>query len=368
MLYVARFSAGLGEGATFTIMAMYIGEIAEPSFRGTLGSSMSVTLRIGMLFINIIGSYMNIEDTALVCILFPIAFIVTFLWMPESPYYLLMREKPREAEKSLKFLRRVDDVQEELLKLTTDVRRQLSETSSFKDLITIKSNRRACVIILGLRTIQQFSGISAFTLYTQMLFKEAVDDIQPSTAAIIFSSLQLVMTLVSSFIVDKTGRKPLLIFSCVSCCAVLIIEGVYFILRDYTGVSLDGAKWIPLATMIIFIIVYSVGLGSIVNLMVGELFSASIKAKASCIANVYFAVCYSISTKFFQTVSDAEGLSIPFMVFGVCSGMGAVFCYYFVHETKGKTLEEIQHRLKGKKYLANRLKAQTDFELEKNKY
>lgn len=345
-LYVARFSGGLSEGATFTIMAMYIGEIAEPHIRGTLGSFLSLTLRVGMLLINIIGAFMTMEDAALVCLVFPLSFLMTFIWMPESPYYLLMRNRFKQAESSLRYLRQTDDVQEELIKMNNDVQRQLSETGTFMDLIRINSNRRACIVILGLRTIQQFSGITAFTLYTQLLFKDAVEDIKPSTAAMIFSSIQLILTLISSFIVDKVGRKPLLIFSCISCFIILAIEAIYFTLKDYNIIDLNGAKWIPMAGLILFIILFSIGLGSIVNLMLSEVFSASIKAKALCIVNMYFAMCYSASTKFFQFMVDWQGLAIPFYVFGICSGIGAIFVYYFVPETKGKTLEEIQQDLK----------------------
>lgn len=347
LLYLARFLGGMGEGATFSIMAIYIAEISEPSIRGTLGSYVSLTLRIGMMLINIIGAYLSISLTSLVCLIFPLAFFLSFVWMPESPYYLIMKDRKEEAEKALKFLRQKKNVKEELNSISCDVRRQISESGTFKDLLSISSNRKGCVIILGLRTIQQLSGISAFTMYTQLLFKDAVDHLSPSTSAIIFSSIQFFITFVSSILVDITGRKPLLIFSCISCFFVLIAEGIYFTLRDFTQVNVDDFRWLPLTGMIIFIVVFSVGLGSIVNLLLGELFSASVKAKALCIMNIYFAIIMSLTTKFFQVMADWKGLSIPFYVFSVCCGLGAVFCYYCVPETKGKTLEEIQQHLKG---------------------
>lgn len=347
LLYLARFLGGMGEGATFSIMAIYIAEISSPEIRGTLGSYVSLTLRVGMMLINIIGAYLTISMSALVCLIFPLSFFATFIWMPESPYYLIIKNRKDEAEKALQFLRQKKNVRAELDGITHDVRRQISESGTFKDLITISSNRKACLVILGLRTIQQLSGISAFTMYTQLLFKEAVDNLEPSTSAIIFSSIQFGITFVSSILVDITGRKPLLIFSCISCFFVLIFESIYFILRDFTTVNVDDFRWLPLTGMIIFIIVFSVGLGSIVNLLLGELFSASVKAKALCIMNIYFAIIMSLTTKFFQVMADWNGLSIPFFVFSVCCGLGAIFCYYCVPETKGKTLEEIQQFLKG---------------------
>lgn len=268
--------------------------------------------------------------------------------MPETPYYLLMKNNRSAAEKSLQFLRQRKNVEQELESLQNDVDRQLSESGTFMDLWRIPSNRKACIIVIGLRTFQQFSGISAFTLYTQKLFKEAVDTISPSLSANIFSLIQLILTFFSSILVDITGRKPLLIFSCVSCFFVLTIEAVYFILRDFTSIEVSSLWWLPLGGMILYIIVFSIGLGSIVNLMIGELFNQSVKAKAMCLVNIYFAIAMSVTTKFFQFMTDLNGLSVPILVFGGSCGLGALFCYYIVPETKGRTLEEIQQLLKGK--------------------
>lgn len=114
MLYLARFLAGIADGFTFTVVPMYIGEIADPKVRGMLGSSCSVTWIAGFLVINVIGSYLSIKTAALVSSIVPGFLFLTFLWMPESPYYLLMRSRPEDARKSLQRLKKSEDVSEDL--------------------------------------------------------------------------------------------------------------------------------------------------------------------------------------------------------------------------------------------------------------
>ncbi|KAJ8954035.1 hypothetical protein NQ318_004328 [Aromia moschata] len=212
VLYVARFIAGVADGWAFTAVPMYIGEIADPKIRGLLGSGVSVTWIFGILLINVIGSYLSITVTALVSSLLPVLALLTFVWMPESPYYLLMRNQPKEAQRSLQKFRGLEDVDAELNRLTVAVRQQTHNTGKFLDLFAVKGNRRAVLVILIVRAGQQLSGTTAITFYAQSIFKEAGDDISFELATIIYFSVQLAMTMVCSSIVDRTGRRPRLLY------------------------------------------------------------------------------------------------------------------------------------------------------------
>lgn len=101
VLNVARIIAGAADGATFTAVPMYLGEIAGPSIRGLLGSSCSVTYIFGILLINCVGLYLSIPVTALISSVLPVFLLFTFIWMPESPYYLIMRGRLEDARRSL---------------------------------------------------------------------------------------------------------------------------------------------------------------------------------------------------------------------------------------------------------------------------
>lgn len=349
LLYSARAVGGISDAMCFVVIPIYIGEVAEPKVRGMLGSLLIVIFSFGIFFANLIGMFLNVTSAAVLYLTLPVVFVVGFWKMPESPYYAIMKNRPQQAENSLKFLRRKNDVQKELAGITTDVKRQLSEPGRYLDLFIIESNRKATIAMAGMRTAQQFLGLSAFIVYSQVFFKEATEAISPQVGATILILVQAIVSVFSSYVVDTWGRKPLMISSCACSSVLLLLLGVFFTIRDYTQVDTSKLQWIPVAVMVAFMITVCWGMGTVVNLILGELFSASIKAKALGLMNIVFGVTMLASTKFLQAMVDYVGLVVPFYVYGTVAVCGAVFCYYCVPETTGKTLEQIQQELKGNK-------------------
>ncbi|XP_063926776.1 facilitated trehalose transporter Tret1-2 homolog [Zophobas morio] len=347
LLYVGRFIGGLAEGMVNTVIIIYVAEIAQPSIRGILGVMTGVAWYFGTLFANIIGSYLSIRTTAGICIAFPVLFIVLFWRMPESPYYLLMKKKDEDAERILKFLLRKPDVNEELIRLQADVVRQMSETGTFRDIFTIDSNRRAFYVTVGARFFQLTTGVAAMNFYIQILLKEATQSIAPHVDASIILLIQLGMTVLNAFVVDRWGRKPLLLFSTIGCFVNLVLQMIFFILKEHTSVDTSVVDWFPLVMMMVLIAVYSIGLGSVVSVLTSEMFSASIKAKLICMVNGSFSLLTLAVTKYYQATADGFGLTVPFSSFVVLTFVEMLFFYYLVPETKGKTLEQIQQKLKG---------------------
>lgn len=141
----------MADGVAFTVVPMYIGEIADAKVRGMLGSSCSVMWIVGFLIINIIGSYLSISMTAIISSLIPVVAFFAFLWMPESPYYLLMRDRKDEAKKSLKKFRGEENIEEEFERMEINLQSKSSNSGRFLDLFSVKSNRRAVIIVGGLR-------------------------------------------------------------------------------------------------------------------------------------------------------------------------------------------------------------------------
>lgn len=146
-----RFLAGMADGVAFTVVPMYIGEIADANVRGMLGSSCSVMWIVGFLIINIIGSYLSISRTAIVSSIIPVIAFFTFMWMPESPYHLLMRDREDDAKKSLRKFRKRDNVDDEIERMKSNLQSKTNNTGRFFDLFLVKSNRKAVLIVAGLR-------------------------------------------------------------------------------------------------------------------------------------------------------------------------------------------------------------------------
>lgn len=343
---IGRFITGIGEGFLYIVFPIYAAEVTEPKIRGILGCTLSVSNILGMLAINCYGPYLSIKTTAYISAIFPIISVLCFVWMPESPYYLLMKGNIEKARKALTFLRQCD-VTKDLEILKNDVDRQMSERGSFKDMLMIQSNRKALLIMMGIRTVQQLSGCSALSLFTQTIFMQAGGNISPVISTIIYLVTQLVMTTCGSVLVDKYGRKPLLIFSSIGTGIMLNIGGAYFFVKEMTTIDTSDISWIPMIVMVGFIVIFGVGLGTVPSLMLGELFSASVKGKALCLMSIYYSIIMSVITRFFSFLTDNYGMYASFITFGVLSFFSVIFSFCFVPETKGKSLEDIQQYLKG---------------------
>jgi MFS family permease len=336
LLYVARFIGGISEGACFTILPIYICEVAEPRIRGLLGASFSLSLILGVLTANIVGSYYSIYTSAVIFLACSAVFLVLFSFMPESPFYFIMKNRIQEARSSLQKLRASKTIETELDCLVSDVTRQMCERGRFSDLVTIKSNKMAVIVMAILRFLQQFSGVSSFTLYAQLLFKEATDAIPQQWAAMLMMVIQAILTLLAVLILDVDFNQGL----------TLIFSGVFFTIRDLSLLDVSHLGVLPLVGLILFIAFFALGLGSAVNLLLGELFPTNVKAKAACLMNMIFAIGMFVSTKFYQYMADEYSLVVPFFVFAACQLVGFLLCLKYVPETRNKTLEQIQQELK----------------------
>lgn len=348
MIFVARFIAGIADGFSFTATPMYLGEIANPDIRGFLCSSCVTVMILGMLLIQVTGSYFTIYMTAYFSSIIPILLLLTFIWMPESPYYLIMRGQTDVALANLKILRGCDDVEFEINRMILAVREQNSNKGKFLDLFTVKSNRKALFIAFGIRTVQQLSGITAFTFYANTIFNEAGEHFSAEVVSIIYFTMQLLVTTISSIILDKTGRRPLILLSVAGAAFALIVEGLYFYIHNITEIDTTPFELIPAVALIFFIVVFSLGLQTIPILMLGEIFPTNVKAFAISLADIYFSLIAGAVAKFFQFMKDDFGMHFPFFIFAGFCVLGLGFSYFYIPETKGKTLEDIQILMKGK--------------------
>lgn len=343
--YISRFINGFGDACLYTVLPTYIGEVTTPSVRGTWGNSMQVMIYVGQLLINAVGGFCSIRTTAYVFVPLPFIFLFSFMTMPETPYYLLIKDKTEEAKRSLQRLRNKEDVEQELKQITSDIERQTQESGNWKDLFTSAVNRKALFAGAFIRGAQQLSGIAAFNVYTNYLFLQAGGELSHAVSSVIFQTILVVMNVIGSCTLDKLGRKKSMIFSCASCCLILGAEAAFFYIKVNTTIDVSHLMWFPLVGLIVYVIVYSIGLGIVPTLILSELFSASIKAKAVCVINVIFCLYVSGGTKLFQYLTDSFGLHAPFMVFCVCCLVSTILSFFFVPETKGKTLEEIQQSM-----------------------
>lgn len=349
LFYLARVLSGIGDGCLFAMLPTYVGEIATPKVRGTWGNLMMISLFFGQMLVNIAGGFLDIKTTAYVMVITPILFFATFIFMPESPYYYLKHNRKEEARKSLQRLRRKSDVEDELKELEMNVLRQESEPGNFLDLFKNSVNRKAFFISVFLRFAQKFSGLFAFSIYCQYLFEQTGSRISPTVSAIIFTGSLAFMVALTSYLMDKFGRRKCTIISSMGCAILLASESLFFFFKDYKRADVTSLTWLPLVGLVLYIVTFSLGLGLVPTLMQSELFSTSIKAKSMPGTTIAQNVFVSLSSKICQELITNFGLMVMFLFFSVCCLVSAVVAYFVLPETKGKTLEEVQQMLKCKR-------------------
>ncbi|KAG5879051.1 hypothetical protein JTB14_003614 [Gonioctena quinquepunctata] len=268
--------------------------------------------------------------------------------MPESPYYHIIKGETDDARSALRFLKQKQDIEEDLISLQKDVSRQMSESGKWKDLFEIESNKRAFQAAIFLRTSQVFGGLTIFIVYIQFIFEKSGGNVSPELSSIIYTGLSFVLNIfVVIFVVHRFERKRAYTFSLLPCAVILLLTSLYFYLdKFFPDIEVSNFNWIPITGLILYEIFASFGIAVIPTLMLGELFSASIKSKAMMIMSLLFGILVCASNYIFHTLYFNIGLYAPFLFLGICSSISTVLSFYLIPKTKGKTLEEIQQTLK----------------------
>lgn len=205
---------------------------------------------------------------------------------------------------------------------------------------------RSAFIAIGLMFFQQMSGINAVIFYSNTIFKDSGSDLDPGVSTIIVGVIQVVATFVSSLVVDKLGRRLLLLFSIVVMGICLCGLGVFFYLLDANSDAIGSLGWLPITSLCLFMVAFSLGFGPVPWLMAGELFAPDIKGFLGAIAGTFNWLLAFVITKFFANFKEAMGNGPTFWLFMVFCAIGFVFVLLFVPETKGKSFQAIQDQIK----------------------
>lgn len=348
VLFASRFISGIGQGIVYVVCPMYIGEIADKNIRGSLGSFIKLMVTFGELYGHAIGPFVSYGVLAYASIIIPIIFFLTFSWMPESPYYLSMKNERLKAEKSLAWLRRYkneEDLKEEADQVQKTVIKDLMNKGHFWDLFDTPGNRKAVLVSFGLQLILQFSGIAAIESYTQEIFDQSGSEFSAAQAVILLSLLQLLAGLAAAALVDKIGRIPLLMTTTFLGGLSLALSAVFYFLKFQMNIDMSGLGTILVAFVIFYELIIALGLNPLPYMMLGELFPTSVKGFAVSLANVWGSLLAFVVSKLHQVLADTCGIYASFTWFASTCFFGLAFIAFVVPETKGKSLMEIQEEL-----------------------
>ncbi|XP_063241813.1 facilitated trehalose transporter Tret1-like [Bacillus rossius redtenbacheri] len=360
-LYVARFFIGcVGAGNTI-LCPLYVTETADDTVRGSLGTYVMLFFYVGVLFSSIVGGFTDYKTFSTICLTIPLVFMFCFFWIPESPFYLIMKNKQEEARKALMWLRSGDKnaVEETMSTMMETIRRSKhdrAKKATMKDLFSDIGARKAMIISLGMVANNQLCGFFAVLTFTVTIFQESGSGLSPVVSSIIVGCLQCLGTFLTAALVDRAGRKILLVISNVglSACLIVLSFHSYFKFRGY---DVSSYGWVPIVCLCCYVVFIGLGIGTIPYIIMNEIFSPELRGKALTICLMVLWVLAFLVARYFIPVSDVFGLDVCYGFFALCCVAGAFFSHFVVPETKNRSLDSILKELSGNAELGIPLQA-----------
>lgn len=347
VLIIARLVAGLPAGGCFNVLPLYIREIGQANMRGAMVSSCLLMQNVGLLSMYIIGTYLDYYTVLWISLCVGAVPAVAMLFAPESPAYLVKREKLDEAAKTIAFLRGLE-VNNKVVQLEVDTMR--SEELHYSSLpkltfVTIFKNRawrRGFLRIMLIITAQASSGSYAFMTYAYVIFSTLGVTLDPNLQSLVVPSLLICGSLVSLVCVQRVGRKMLLVATYMLSFAALVCLGVVFLLQHY-GYNIPS--WVGMAAVATSVWAYSAGVTPAFYVVMSEIFNFQVRSKLiGCIVSHGWFTS-SMQLVLFMPICEAFGMYTVFFMYAGVNLFGAIATLVLLPETKGKTVEEIEEIL-----------------------
>lgn len=304
MIYVGRFLTGVCTGITSIICPTYVAETATPSKRGLLGSCVQLMVTIGVLQVIVVGICGSWRWTTISCLVMCLIWILCLVFVPETPVYRLTQKKYREAREALEWLRGTDNVEEEFEQIVTGLEESSRTGSAGLSDLFKHGNLAPFIISMWLMLGQQLSGMNAVMFYAVSIFEDTHSKMNSNVENIIIGLVQVVSTVAAALVMDKLGRRILLLLSAGLMVISISLLGLYFFIEDNLGNKTLGAKisWLPVTSLSVFVSVFSIGFGPIPWLMMSELFSPEVKSVASSLSTTFNWTLAFLVTKFFSNM------------------------------------------------------------------
>lgn len=355
LVYISRIIGGFCSCGGFIVGPIYVSETVMPKWKGTLGGLTGFLAKLGIILSFVFGSYTSYLTLNLMSMSFTVLFLVLFRWIPESPVYLMETGKWLEAEEALRKIwgeKEKERISEEIKAIQNKMCDKVPQNKFhiLKQFITEKYLRRGLIIVGGVYTFQMFSGYPAIVRYTVDIFQRAGTTYSSHIAAIFLAVSQLIFSFVGALILDRVGRKNLVVYALILMGGSLATVALYLHLKiDYPDNSLIlSLRFLPTIALVCFIGFYAAAFGTVPFVIIPELFSPDTRALASTVLNLWFAFAEFLVVKLFPTLTNLIHLSGSLGVFSVFGFVGALFLYFVMFETKGLDFDTIQRKLHGK--------------------
>jgi len=353
MLIVFRLTGGLGIGVASVICPMYISEMAPSNLRGKLVTYYQLAITIGILVAYFANSLIQTQAGSSdvsgwmefifvkeiwrgmfsVGIIPAFIFLLMIFFIPESPRWLALKRRSKEAENVLIKILGADQAEAEMIAIQNSLEHSdnIKLGELFKGIL-----KRPVFIGILLAALSQFSGINAIIYYGPSIMEKAGFQLSEALGGqVTIGIVNMLFTFVAVYYIDKGGRKPLLLWGIGGAALSLLLAAVLFASNASSG-------WLVLIPVILFIACFAFSFGPVTWVVVSEIFPTKIRGEAVAISTMSLWVANWIVGQFFPLLLSGAGPSITFLVFAMFSVYAFYISWKKIPETKGRSLEEIE--------------------------
>lgn len=361
MMIIARFMAGAGVGAASVLSPAYISEVTPAHLRGRLSSVQQVMIIAGLTGAFLVNYFlarsagrstdafwlgfaawrwmfwMQVVPATL--------FLVTLLLIPESPRYLVARGRQDEARAVLTRLLGAAAAEIKAREIRQSI--AADHAPSFADLRDPSSGRlrRIIWVGLGLATFQQLVGINVVFYYGAVLWQAVgFSEADSLKINVLSGSLSVAACLVAMALIDRIGRRPLLLIGSIGMAATLGAMTVAFATGAFVDGSLHLAPAMALLALVsanLYVVLFNISWGPVMWVMLGEMFPNQMRGSALAVCGAAQWIANFLISASFPILAKVLGLPVTYGFYAACAFLSIFFVVKMVHETRGRELEDM---------------------------
>ena len=344
-----RFLGGIGVGVASVVAPIYTAEIAPPKLRGRLVGLVQFNIVLGILLAYlsnfIIGSLLPAEVAwrwMFAVMAFPAAiFFLLLFTVPETPRWLFQAGRRDEA---VGVVGRTTQSREEADFVIREIEEGLAKQHGQREApFFVRGNRKVILLAFTIAAFNQLSGINAILYYAPDIFRSAGAGENAALQSVILGLVNLIVTMAALTVIDKIGRKRLMLIGSIGYLVSLgMLAAVFFV---YDGAFSGFTSYLVLGGLVVFIAAHAFGQGSVIWVFISEIFPNRIRGRGQSFGSLTHWVFAAVVSAIFPAIAGALGGGMAFTLFFLCMVGQLVWVLKVMPETKNVPLEEMERNL-----------------------